>query len=56
MSAFQTAGQLLNAITDFLFGITITDNTRASGLDVVTLALIVLCIGWVIHSLANKEP
>lgn len=56
MSAFETAGQLLNAITDFLFCITITDNTRSAGLDVVTFALIVLCIGWVIHSLANKEP
>ena len=56
MIAFQTAGELINAITDFLFGITITDNTRAAGLDIVTLALIVLCIGWVIHSLANKEP
>lgn len=56
MSAFTTAGELINAITDFLFGITISDNSRAASIDIVTLALIVLCIGWVIHSLANKEP
>lgn len=56
MSAFQTAGEIINEITDFLFGISITDNTRTTGLDIVTLSLIVICIGWVIHSLANKEP
>lgn len=24
--------------------------------DVISILIVVLCIGWIIHSLANKEP
>lgn len=56
MSAFNTAGELINAITDWLYTINLSDNSRAISISLPTLVLIVLCIGWVIHSLANKEP
>ena len=56
MSAFNTAGELINAVTDWLYTITLSDKSRAISISLPTLILIVLCIGWVIHSLANKEP
>lgn len=56
MSAFGIAGELINAITDWIYSINLTDNAKAISISLPTLALIVLCIGWVIHSLANKEP
>lgn len=24
--------------------------------DIISILIVVLCIGWIIHSLANKEP
>lgn len=56
MNAFDTAQQLINEVTNWLYSITISDGTRAISISLPTLVLIVLCIGWVIHSLANKEP
>lgn len=29
---------------------------KIGGVDIISIAIVVLCIGWVIHSLANKEP
>lgn len=55
-SAFVIAGEILNAITDFVYSLTLTSQTRGIALNIPTLILIVLCIGWIIHSLANKEP
>lgn len=54
MNAYFTASQIINAITDFVFDINIVSS--GAGLDIITFIFIVLCIGWVIHSLANKEP
>lgn len=56
MSAFNTAGELINAITEWIYTINLTDNARAISISLPTLILIVMCIGWVIHSLTNKEP
>lgn len=44
------AGEIINSITS------IFSNIKIGNLDVITLGIFVLCIGWVIHSLANKEP
>lgn len=27
-----------------------------NNVDIISIAVVVLCIGWIIHSLANKEP
>lgn len=27
-----------------------------NNVDIISISVIVLCIGWIIHSLANKEP
>lgn len=24
--------------------------------DIISILIVVICIGWIIHSLANKEP
>lgn len=27
-----------------------------NNVDIISITVVVLCIGWIIHSLANKEP
>lgn len=27
-----------------------------NNVDIISIVVVVLCIGWIIHSLANKEP
>lgn len=44
------AGEIINSITSLF------SNIEIGGIDVITLSIFVLCIGWIIHSLANKEP
>lgn len=44
------AGEIINSITS------IFSSVKIGNLDIITLGIFVLCIGWVIHSLANKEP
>lgn len=46
----EEAGTIINSITN-LFA-----EVQIGGIDIITLSIFVICIGWVIHSLANKEP
>lgn len=41
---------IFNTFCNFLFEFTI------EGIPIVTIIIVLLCIGWIIHSLANKEP
>lgn len=47
---FIDAMEIINEITNWIFLTNVSP-----GLDLLGLILFVLCIGWVIHSLANKE-
>lgn len=51
LSNFADAASIINIFTGIFAGIQIT-----SSLDAITLIIFVMGIGWVIHSLANKEP
>lgn len=51
MSNFIDAATIINLFTSIFTSIQIT-----SSLDLVTMVIFTLGIGWVIHSLANKEP
>lgn len=44
------AAQIINAITNFIANIQITD-----GLNLGAFIVIVTCVGFVIHLLANKD-
>lgn len=47
---FADAMQIINAVTEWIFLTPINGE-----LDLLALILFAICIGWVIHSLANKE-
>lgn len=51
MSNFIDAATIINLFTSIFTSIQIT-----SSLDLITMIIFTLGIGWVIHSLANKEP
>lgn len=51
LSNFIDAATIVNIFTGIFTSIQIT-----SGVDLVTMVIIVMCVGWAIHSLANKEP
>lgn len=42
--------QVINVFCNLILEFTIQN------VDVISIAIVVLCIGWIIHSLANKEP
>lgn len=42
--------QVINVFCNLILDFTIQN------VDVISIAIVVLCIGWIIHSLANKEP
>lgn len=46
----QDAIDIINIFTDLIMSIEI------NGVDIVSILIVVLCVGWIIHSLANKEP
>lgn len=47
---FVDAMAIINEITNWIFLTKVTPD-----LDLLALILFALCIGWIIHSLANKE-
>lgn len=47
---YLDALQIIDAISDWFFDTPVTEN-----LDLITFALFIICLGWVIYSLANKE-
>ena len=51
LSNFVDAAAIVNIFTGIFSSIQVT-----SGVDFVTMIIIVMCIGWAIHSIANKEP
>lgn len=51
LSNMVDAASIINIFTGIFTSIQIT-----SSVDVVTLIIFCMGIGWVIHSLANKEP
>ena len=51
LSNFIDAASIINIFTGIFTSIQVT-----SSLDLVTMIIFVMGIGWVIHSLANKEP
>lgn len=51
LSNFADAASIINIFTGIFTSIQIT-----SSVDLVTMVIFVMGIGWVIHSLANKEP
>lgn len=51
LSNFIDAASIINIFTGIFTSIQIT-----SGVDLVTMVIFVMGVGWVIHSLANKEP
>lgn len=51
LSNFVDAATIINIFTGIFTSIQIT-----SSVDLVTMVIFVMGIGWVIHSLANKEP
>lgn len=51
LSNFVDAASIINIFTGIFTSIQIT-----SSVDLVTMVIFVMGIGWVIHSLANKEP
>lgn len=51
LSNFADAASIINIFTGIFSGVQIT-----SSVDLVTFVIFVMGIGWVIHSLANKEP
>lgn len=51
LSNFFDAASIVNIFTGIFTSIQIT-----SHLDFVSMIIFVMGIGWVIHSLANKEP
>lgn len=42
--------QVINVFCNLIMEFTIQN------VDVISIAIVVLCVGWLIHSLANKEP
>lgn len=42
--------QVINVFCNLIMEFTIQN------VDVISIAIVVLCVGWIIHSLANKEP
>lgn len=51
LSNFVDAATIINLFTSIFTSIQIT-----TSLDLVTMVVFTLGVGWVIHSLANKEP
>ena len=51
LSNFVDAATIINLFTSIFTSIQIT-----SSLDLVTMIVFTLGVGWAIHSLANKEP
>lgn len=41
---------VINVFCDLILDFTIQN------VDIISIAIVVICVGWVIHSLANKEP
>lgn len=50
-SNFVDAASIINIFTGIFTSIQVT-----SGVDMVTMIIFCMGVGWVIHSLANKEP
>lgn len=46
----QDVIDIINVFTEMVMSIEI------NGVDIVSILIVVLCVGWIIHSLANKEP
>lgn len=42
--------EVINVFCNLIMEFTINN------VDVISIFIVVLCIGWIIHSLANKEP
>lgn len=41
---------VINVFCNLIADITINN------IDIISVGVVILCIGWIIHSLANKEP
>ena len=41
---------VINVFSNLIMDLTINN------VDIISIGIVVLCIGWIIHSLANKEP
>lgn len=41
---------VINVFSELIADITINN------IDIISIGVVILCIGWIIHSLANKEP
>lgn len=50
MLPFSDAVSVLNDVYNWLFLTKVTNSV-----DIISFILFVACIGWIIHSLANKE-
>ncbi len=42
--------QVINVFCNLIMEFTIEN------VDIISILIVVLCVGWIIHSLANKEP